>query len=211
MYINIALAKGRLGDKGYNLFKNIGLECKDMEKDTRKLIFENKEKKVRYVLVKTSDVPIYVEKGAADLGVVGKDTIMEESRDVFEIEDLGFGKCKFSVASFKGFKDRFNGRVLKIGTKYPNVAKRYFKNKGIEVEIIKLNGSVELAPLMGLSDVIVDIVQTGNTLKANGLEVIEDMHPISARLIANKVSFKFKNKRIKNIINDIHTLTEVGE
>ncbi|WP_026895422.1 ATP phosphoribosyltransferase [Clostridiisalibacter paucivorans] len=204
-YINIALAKGRLGDKGYKILKDAGFQCKEMEGNSRKLIFRNQNKKIMFVMVKASDVPVYVERGAVDLGIVGKDTIMEEERDVYEILDLGFGKCKFSVASTKDFDNgRINGLPLRVATKYPNVAKRYFEETKKQIEIIKLNGSVELAPIVGLSDVIVDIVETGNTLRANGLEIIEDMYDISARLICNKVSFKIKNKRIKDLIDGIN-------
>ncbi len=210
-YLNIALAKGRLADKAYKIFRTIGINCPEMEKDSRKLIFQNDDLKVRFVLVKASDVPVYVERGATDLGVVGKDTIMEEDRDVYEIADLEFGKCKFSVASVKDFNYQEAGKILKVATKYPNVAKKYFEQEGREIDIIKLHGSVELAPLVGLSDVIVDIVQTGNTLRANGLEVVEDMCEVSARLISNKVSFKFKNNKIRNIVSDIEKLLLGGE
>ncbi|KPU27126.1 ATP phosphoribosyltransferase [Caloranaerobacter sp. TR13] len=205
-YLNIALAKGRLGDKGYEMFKKIGLGCSEMEKNSRKLIFTNEEKNVRFILVKASDIPVYVERGAADLGVVGKDIIMEEERDFYEIADLGFGKCKFSVAALPGYKIDNTIRSLKVATKYPNIAKKYFSSKGIQIDLIKLNGSVELAPLVGLSDVIVDIVETGRTLKENGLVVVEDMFPISARLIANKVSYKMKNESIREIIDNIQMI-----
>lgn len=202
-YLNIAIAKGRLGEKGYEILKEIGLGCKEFEESSRKLILTSEENKVRYVLVKAVDVPIYVERGAVDIGIVGKDTILEEERDVYEILDLEFGKCKFSVATMEGYKMDITNSI-KVGTKYPNVAKKYFLEKGRKIEIIKLNGSVELAPLIGLSDVIVDIVETGRTLKENGLVVTEDIANISARIIANKVSFKFKNKRIKDMIDKIN-------
>ncbi|WP_427340141.1 ATP phosphoribosyltransferase [Caloranaerobacter sp. DY30410] len=205
-YLNIALAKGRLGDKGYEMFKKIGLGYSEMEKNSRKLIFTNEKKNVRFILVKASDIPVYVERGAADLGVVGKDIIMEEERDLYEIADLGFGKCKFAVAALPGYKMDNIRRPLKVATKYPNVAKKYFLSKGIQIDLIKLNGSVELAPLVGLSDVIVDIVETGRTLKENGLVVVEDMFPISARLVANKVSYKMKNKSIREIIDNIQMI-----
>lgn len=207
-YLNIAIAKGRLGEKGYEMLKQIGLECKEFEEKSRKLILTSEENKVRYILVKAVDVPIYVERGAVDIGIVGKDTIMEEDRDFYEIADLGFGKCKFSVASLKGYKIDPTKQIT-VATKYPNVAKKYFLSTGRHIDTIKLNGSVELAPLIGLSDVIVDIVETGRTLDENGLIVLEDMYSISARMIANKVSFKFKNERIKKIIKDINAL--VGE
>lgn len=207
-YLNIAIAKGRLGNKGYEYLKEIGLSCKEFEEDSRKLILTCDKNKVRYVLVKAVDVPIYVERGAVDIGIVGKDTILEEDREVYEIADLEFGKCKFSVAAMEGYKIDPT-RKIRVATKYVNVAKRYFKNTGRQVEIIKLNGSIELAPLIGLSDVIVDIVETGRTLKENGLVVVEDISDISARLIANKVSFKFKNDRIKKVMDDLNKLIEV--
>lgn len=206
-YLNIAIAKGRLGEKGYEFLKEIGLGCKEFEEKSRKLILTSEENKVRYVLVKAVDVPIYVERGAVDIGLVGKDTILEEQRELYEIADLNFGKCKFSVASLDGYKIDAT-RKIRVATKYPNVARQYFFNTGRQVEIIKLNGSVELAPLIGLSDVIVDIVETGRTLKENGLVVLEDISDVSARLVANKVSFKFKNDRIKKIIKDINKLVE---
>lgn len=206
-YLNIAIAKGRLGDKGYELLKQIGLECKEFEEDSRKLILTSKENKVRYVLVKAADVPVYVERGAVDLGLVGKDTIMEEERNFYEIADLNFGKCKFAVAALEGYEID-SSKPLKVASKYTNVARKYFLSKGMQVDMIKLNGSVELAPLIGLSDVIVDIVESGRTLKENGLVVLEDMHEVSARLIANKVSFKVKNDRIKRIMNDLNKLIE---
>ena len=206
-YLTIAIAKGRLGDKGYELLKQIGLECKDLEEDSRKLILTNEENKVRYILVKAVDVPVYVERGAADLGIVGKDTIMEEERSFYEIADLKFGKCKFAVAALEGFEID-PSKTLKVASKYTNVARKYFLSQGMQVDMIKLNGSVELAPLIGLSDVVVDIVETGRTLKENGMVVIEEMHDISARLIANKVSFKVKNERIKRIMKDLNELIE---
>ena len=206
-YLNIAIAKGRLGDKGYKLLKQIGLECKELEEDSRKLILTNEENKVRYVLVKAVDVPVYVERGAVDIGLVGKDTIMEEERSFYEIADLNFGKCKFAVAALEGFEID-TSKTLRVASKYTNVARKYFLAKGMQVDMIKLNGSVELAPLIGLSDVVVDIVETGRTLKENGMVVIEEMHDISARLIANKVSFKVKNDRIKRIMKDLNELIE---
>jgi len=202
-YINVALGKGRLAEKGYEIFKKIGYDCSDFEKKSRKLVFENSEKGIRFILVKAQDVPIYVERGAADIGIVGKDTIMEEERDLYEILDLGFGKCKFSVAAPKGFQPEKMQGMLRVATKYPRVAQGYFMSKGRQIDVIKLNGSVELAPLVGLSDVIVDIVETGSTLKENGLEVIEDMYSVSARVVVNKVSFKTKNRKIKAIIEGI--------
>ncbi|MZQ75081.1 MAG: ATP phosphoribosyltransferase [Peptoclostridium sp.] len=202
-YINVALGKGRLAEKGYEIFKKIGYDCSDFEKKSRKLVFENSEKGIRFILVKAQDVPIYVERGAADIGIVGKDTIMEEERDLYEILDLGFGKCKFSVAAPNSFQPEKMQGMLRVATKYPRVAQGYFMSKGRQIDVIKLNGSVELAPLVGLSDVIVDIVETGGTLKENGLEVIEDMYNVSARVVVNKVSFKTKNLKIKAIIEGI--------
>ncbi|AFS78765.1 ATP phosphoribosyltransferase HisG [Gottschalkia acidurici 9a] len=206
-YLNIAIAKGRLGDKGYELLKKIGLECREFEEDSRKLILTSEENKVRYVLVKAVDVPVYVERGAVDIGIVGKDTIMEEERNCYEIADLNFGKCKFAVAALDGYTID-PSKPLRVASKYTNVARKHFLSKGMQVDLIKLNGSVELAPLIGLSDVIVDIVETGRTLKENGLVVIEDIHPVSARMIANKVSFKIKNNRIKKIMDDLNKLIE---
>ena len=206
-YLTIAIAKGRLGDKGYELLKQIGLECKDLEEDSRKLILTNEENKVRYILVKAVDVPVYVERGAADLGIVGKDTIMEEERSFYEIADLKYGKCRFAAAALKGFEID-SSKTLRVASKYTNVARKFFLSKGMQVDMIKLNGSVELAPLIGLSDIVVDIVETGTTLKENGMEVIEEMYDISARLIANKVSFKVKNDRIKKIMDDLNELIE---
>ena len=202
-YINIALAKGRLGEKGYNLFKSIGLECDELEGNSRKLVFTNTKNKTRYMFVKASDVPIYVERGAADIGIVGKDTLLEEDKDLFEIADLDIGKCQLAVASFPQTILNDSVRPLRIATKYPNVAKKYFLGKGIEIDIIKLNGSVELAPLIGLADAIVDIVETGTTLKENGLLILEPICSVSARLVANKVSFKMKNKRITEIMRNL--------
>ncbi|MEJ8554806.1 ATP phosphoribosyltransferase [Tepidibacter sp. Z1-5] len=202
-YITIALSKGRIGKQADDVFKKIGLgDCIDL--DSRKLIFKDDINKINYIYVKPSDVVTYVEKGVADLGIVGKDTILESDTNVYEIFDLGFGKCKFSIAGIKGEKIYKKDDILKVATKYPEIAKKYFKERQQKIEIIKLNGSVELAPLVGLSDVIVDLVETGNTLKANGLEVIEDMFNISARLISNRVSYRFKFDRIQNIIKSLN-------
>jgi ATP phosphoribosyltransferase len=204
-YINIALTKGRLAVKTFELFERIGITFEDYNPGSRKLIFTSKEHKIRAVFVKAGDVPIYVEKGAADIGVAGKDAIMEAESNLYEIMDLGFGKCKFSVAALKDYEFKA-GRKMRVATKYPRVAKNYFKQKGEPIEIIKLSGSVELAPLMGLSDVIVDIVESGKTLKENGLVVIEDICDISARLIINKVSFKTKSEKVERIILDLKGL-----
>ena len=196
--INIALPKGRLGEKAYGMFEAAGYECPSIKEENRKLIFENPEKGVRYFWVKPSDVVIYVERGAADIGIAGKDIILEYSPDIYELADLGIGKCRMAVAAKKDFCDR-RDRTLKVATKFPNIAKGYYSSLSREIDIIKLNGSIELAPILGLSDVIVDIVETGKTLYENDLEPKSDIVNISARLVANKVSYKFKNERIKEI------------
>ena len=199
--INIALPKGRLLKKVYDLFKKIGYENKELLEDNRKLVFENKG--IRYLIVKPSDVGIYVEKGVADIGIVGKDILLENSHDIYELLDLKFGKCKICMASIKDYKEDIERR-LRVSTKYINVSKKYFDSINRDVEIIKLNGSVELAPILNLSDVIIDIVETGSTLKENNLIVIKDIVDyISSRLIVNKVSFKFKNNLITEIIKNI--------
>lgn len=196
--VNIALPKGRLGEKTYAMLKAAGFECASMEETNRKLVFENPEKGVRYFWVKPSDVAIYVERGAADLGIVGKDILLEYRPDVYELMDMGMGKCKMAVAAPAGFKTA-PGSTLRVATKFPYIASKYYSSKSRDIDIIKLNGSIEIAPLLGLSDVIVDIVETGSTLRANNLEVIEDIVPISARLIANKAGYKFKNQEINAI------------
>lgn len=196
--ITIALAKGRLGKQADKILKKIGLGD-SIDLDSRKLIFKDEKNKIDYIYVKPSDVVTYVEKGVADLGIVGKDVILENDTDIYEILDLGFGKCKFSIASIKGQNIYKKDDTLKVATKYPEISKKYFKEKQQKIEIIKLNGSVELAPLVKLSDVIVDLVETGDTLKANGLEVIEDMFNISARLICNRISYRFQYDRIQKI------------
>ena len=199
--INIALPKGRLLKKVYDLFKKIGYENKELLEDNRKLVFENKG--IRYLIVKPSDVGIYVEKGVADIGIVGKDILLENSHDIYELLDLKFGKCKICMASIKDYKEDIERR-LRVATKYINVSKKYFDSINRDVEIIKLNGSVELAPILNLSDVIIDIVETGSTLKENNLIVIKDIVDyISSRLIINKVSFKFKNNLITEIVKNI--------
>ena len=199
--INIALPKGRLLKKVYDLFKKIGYENKELLEDNRKLVFEDKG--VRYLIVKPSDVGIYVEKGVADIGIVGKDILLENSHDVYELLDLKFGKCKLCMASVKDYKEDIERR-LRVATKYVNMSKKYFDSINRDVEIIKLNGSIELAPILNLSDVIIDIVETGSTLKENNLIVIKDIVDyISSRLIVNKVSFKFKNNLITEIVRNI--------
>ncbi|MBR2944185.1 MAG: ATP phosphoribosyltransferase [Clostridia bacterium] len=196
--INVALPKGRLGEKVYQMFAKCGYECPSILENNRKLIFENEEKGVRYFWVKPSDVSIYVERGAADIGVCGKDILLEYEPDVYELLDLNIGKCRMAVAGKKDFFDD-NTKTLKVATKFVNIAKKYYQGKCRDIDIIKLNGSIELAPILSLSDVIVDIVETGTTLKENNLEVKEEIVPISARLIANKASFKFKTEEIEKI------------
>ena len=197
-YINIALPKGRLGEKVYAMFKSAGYECPSIEEENRKLVFENPEKGVRYFWVKPSDVAIYVERGAADIGVAGKDILLEYRPDVYELADLGVGKCRMCVAGPKEFFDD-RTQTLRVATKFPRIARSYYASLSRDIDIIQLNGSIELAPILGLSDVIVDIVETGRTLLENGLEPKEEIVPISARLIANKVSYKFKNAAIRRL------------
>ena len=197
--INVALPKGRLGEKVYKMFERAGYECPELLEDTRKLIFENTEKGIRYFWVKPSDVPIYVERGAADIGVAGKDILLEYEPDVYELIDLNTGKCKMMVAAPKDFRDDPE-KTLKVATKFVNVAKKYYAGKSRDIDIIRLNGSIEIAPIIGLSDVIVDIVETGSTLKENNLEIKEEIFNISARLIANKANFKFKTEEIERLL-----------
>lgn len=189
--IKVALPKGRLGEKVYGLFEQAGYECPSIRENNRKLIFENPKKQICYFWVKPSDVPIYVERGAADIGVAGKDILLEHTPEVYELLDLGLGKCRMAVAAPKGFRDT-GERTLKVATKFSAIARRYYAERGRDIDIIPLNGSIELAPILGLSDVIVDIVETGTTLKENDLEVVEIVLPISARLIANQASYRFK-------------------
>ncbi len=196
--LNIALPKGRLGDKVYEMFSSIGYDCAAIKEDNRKLVFENAENGVRYLLVKPSDVAIYVEHGAADIGVVGKDTLLETTPDVYELLDLKLGKCRLAVAAKNGWQEDLS-LPLRVATKYPNVAKAYYDAQSRQIEIIKLNGSIELAPILGLSDVIVDIVETGTTLKENDLSVFSDVAQSSARLIANKASYQFNADEINAI------------
>ena len=200
--LNVALPKGRLGEKVYTMFEKAGFECPSIKENNRKLIFENEECGVRYFWAKPSDVAIYVERGAADIGVCGKDILLEYSPDVYELYDLDIGKCRMAVAAKKGFTDEPQ-RTLKVATKFTNIAKNYYDSLGRDIDIIHLNGSIEIAPILGLSDVIVDIVETGTTLKENDLEVVETIVPISARLIANKASFKFKSELIEKIIRSM--------
>lgn len=196
--LNIALPKGRLGEKVYDMFEAAGFECPSIKEVNRKLTFENEEKGIRYFWVKPSDVAIYVERGAADIGVAGKDILLEYAPEIYELLDLNIGKCRMAVAAPKSFRDN-TARPLKVATKFANIAKDHYASRGREIDIIHLNGSIELAPILGLSDVIVDIVETGKTLYENGLEVFEEIVPISARLIANKASTKFKGEMIDKV------------
>lgn len=200
--LNIALPKGRLGEKVYAMFKAAGFPCPSIEEQNRKLIFENEEVGVRYFWVKPSDVAIYVERGAADIGVAGKDILLEYRPRVYELLDLDVGKCRMAVAAPKGFRDDPT-RTLRVATKFSRIARDYYAGLGRDIDIIHLNGSIEIAPILGLSDVIVDIVETGTTLKENDLEVIETIVPISARLIANTSSFKFKNEAIEKLLTQM--------
>jgi ATP phosphoribosyltransferase len=210
-YLTFALAKGRLADKTMALLEKMGITCDEMKEESRKLIFVNEELKYKFFLAKASDVPTYVEYGAADIGIVGKDTILEEGRNIYEVLNLNMGKCRFAVAGYSSVRDKLDSsNDLRVATKYPNIAKEYFYQKKHQtIEIVKLHGSVELAPIVGLADVIVDIVETGSTLKANGLEVLEDniSSPISARMVVNRVSMKLEHERIARIINGLRELT----
>ncbi len=210
-YITLALAKGRLAKKALEIFEHIGITCEEMKDEkTRKLIFTNEELKLRFFLAKPSDVPTYVEYGAADIGIVGKDTILEESRKLYEVYDLKVGNCKMCVCGPASAKEKLqHHELIRVATKYPNIAKDYFFNKKHQtVEIIKLNGSVELAPIVGLAEVIVDIVETGATLRENGLDVLEEVCPLSARMVVNQVSMKMENERIGKLISDVKNYLE---
>lgn len=205
--LNIALPKGRLGEKVYDMFEKAGFECPSIKEVNRKLIFENEETGVRYFWVKPSDVAIYVERGAADIGVAGKDILLEYEPDVFELLDLDIGKCRMAVAAPKDFRDD-QSKTLRVATKFSNIARTYYNSIGRDIDIIHLNGSIEIAPILGLSDVIVDIVETGTTLKENDLEVFENIVPISARLIANKSSYRFNSEKIEKIAKELAIQTE---
>ena len=208
-YLTFALGKGRLANKTLELLEQIGITCEEMkDKNSRKLIFVNEEKKLKFFLAKGPDVPTYVEYGAADIGVVGKDTILEENRRVYEVLDLGFGKCRMCVCGPASAKELLlHHERIRVASKYPIIAKDYFYNKKHQtVDIIKLNGSVELGPIVGLSDVIVDIVETGYTLKENGLEVLEEICPLSARMIVNQVSMQMETERIRTLISQLKEL-----
>lgn len=205
-YLTIALTKGRLAEQTMELLERMGISCSEMkDKNSRKLIFINEEWKIKFFLAKGPDVPTYVEYGAADIGIVGKDTIMEENRKIFEVLDLGIGKCRMCVCGPQNAAEYLrHNQQIRVATKYPNIAKDYFYNKKNQtVELIKLNGSIELAPIVGLSEVIVDIVETGNTLKENGMTVLEEICPLSARMVVNPVSMKMDNERITGLIHGL--------
>ena len=206
--LNVALPKGRLGEKVYAMFEKAGFPCPSIKDNSRKLIFENEECGVRYFWVKPSDVAIYVERGAADIGVAGKDILLEYKPDIYELLDLNIGKCRMAVAAPKGFTDSLD-RTLRVATKFSRIAQNYYQSIGRDIDIIHLNGSIELAPILGLSDVIVDIVETGTTLRENNLEVVENIVPISARLIANKSGFQFKNAMIEKVLQSLAGRTEI--
>ncbi|MBS5522483.1 MAG: ATP phosphoribosyltransferase [Clostridiales bacterium] len=213
-YLTFALAKGRLAKKSLELFEKIGITMDEMkDPKTRKLIFVNEEQKIKMFLAKASDVPTYVEYGAADIGIVGKDTILEEGRRLYEVMDLGFGQCRMCVCGPKSARELLKHQeLIRVASKYPHIAKDYFYNKKHQtVEIIKLNGSVELAPIVGLSEVIVDIVETGSTLKENGLQVLEEVCPLSARMVVNQVSMKMENDRITRLLYKMKPLVQNNE
>lgn len=210
-YLTFALTKGRLAKKTLEMLEKLGITCEEMkDKSSRKLIFVNEERKLKFFLAKGPDVPTYVEYGAADIGVVGKDTIVEEGRKVHEVLDLGFGACRMCVCGYQETAELLKHReLIRVATKYPNIAKDYFYNKKHQtVEIIKMNGSIELAPIVGLSEVIVDIVETGSTLKENGLVVLEEVCPLSARMIVNPVSMRMENERVRELITSLRKLLQ---
>ena len=213
-YLTFALGKGRLANKTLEMFEKIGITCEEMkDKDTRKLIFVNEDLKLRFFLAKGPDVPTYVEYGAADIGIVGRDTILQEARNIYEVLDLGFGKCRMCVCGPESARDLLqHHEQIRVATKYPKIAKDYFYNKKHQtVEIIKLNGSIELAPIVGLADVIVDIVETGSTLRENGLAVLEEVCPLSARMVVNPGSMKMEQERISKLITDLRQVMSEGE
>ena len=213
-YLTFALGKGRLANKTLEMFEKIGITCEEMkDKDTRKLIFVNEDLKLRFFLSKGPDVPTYVEYGAADIGIVGRDTILQEARNIYEVLDLGFGKCRMCVCGPESARDLLqHHEQIRVATKYPKIAKDYFYNKKHQtVEIIKLNGSIELAPIVGLADVIVDIVETGSTLRENGLTVLEEVCSLSARMVVNPVSMKMEQERISKLISDLRKVMNKGE
>lgn len=210
-YLTFALGKGRLARQTLEMFEAVGITCEEMkDKSTRKLIFTNEDLKLRFFLSKGPDVPTYVEYGAADIGVVGRDTILEEGRNIYEVLDLGFGGCRMCVCGPESAKDLLrHHELIRVATKYPKIAKDYFYNKKYQtVEIIKLNGSIELAPIVGLADVIVDIVETGSTLRENGLSVLEEICPLSARMVVNPVSMKMEQERVGKLITDLRSVID---
>lgn len=201
--LTIALAKGRLAEHAIDVLEKCGLDCTPLKTETRKLVLYDGEKKYRFIFVKPADVPTYIERGSADIGVVGKDTLLEEGKDIYELLDLKFGACKMCVAGFAQRPESITHSTLRVASKYTHIAKDYYAAKGVDVDIIKLTGSVELGPIIGLTDVIVDIVESGKTLEANGLVVLEEICKLSARLVVNKVSFKTRNKEIMPLISKI--------
>ncbi len=207
MSLTVAIPKGRLGSQTINMFKSAGIG-ETIDEDSRKLIFEDKKNDIVFMLLKNSDVITYVENGVADIGISGKDMVMEKNADIYELYKMNIGRCKMSVAGITGKRIFKDDTILKVATKFPEIAKKYFSGKGQKIKIIKLNGSIELAPILGLSDVIVDLVETGNTLKANGLEIFDDMYDINAMIISNKISYKFKRKKIKETIEIIRVEDE---
>lgn len=212
-YLTFALGKGRLAKKTMEMFEQIGITCKEMQdKDTRKLIFVNEDLKLKFFLAKGPDVPTYVEYGAADIGIVGRDTIIEEARNIYEVLDLNFGKCRMCVCGPESARELLkHHELIRVATKYPRIAKDYFYNKKHQtVEIIKLNGSIELAPIVGLSEVIVDIVETGSTLRENGLSVLEEVCSLSARMVVNQVSMKMENERITKLITGLKSVIQTS-
>lgn len=212
-YLTIALTKGRLANKTLELLEQVGITCEEMkDKNTRKLIFVNEELKLKFFLAKGPDVPTYVEYGAADIGVVGRDTIMEERRNLYEVMNLGFGKCRMCICGPESARELLeHHHLIRVATKYPNIAKDYFYNRKHQtVEIIKLNGSIELAPIVGLAEVICDIVETGSTLKENGLSVLEEVCPLSARMVVNQVSMKMESERISELLQKLKKVIREG-
>ncbi len=210
--ITIALAKGRLAEQAFELLEGMGIDCSQPKNPGRRLVLMDDANNIRFILVKPSDVPTYVDQGVADLGVVGKDTLLEENRSLYEVLDLGFGKCKLCIAGYRdGGKNPVTQANYRVATKYPNIARNYYHAQGKTIEIIKLNGSVELGPLIGLSDVILDIVESGSTLRANGLAVLEDVCDVSARLVVNRVALKTKRDRIRWIIDGMENQLKAVE
>lgn len=206
-WLNFALPKGRLGKKAYTILEQAGFTCDQINENTRKLIFENEKLGLRYFLAKPSDVAIYVERGAADIGIIGKDILLEYNPEVYELLDLNIGRCQMAVAAKKDYHDDIN-TTLRVATKFENIARKFYADRGREIDIIHLNGSIEIAPILNLSDVIVDIVETGTTIKENNLEIIETIVPISARLVANKASYAFKKEKIEKIIQELYLRME---